>query len=162
MSRGVRVTPEQYAALMRRRSGRLAPDPPGFRAILVHADEPPPSKYGAKRTEYNGRTYDSKAESEYARRLDLRLRAGEIDGWRPQATVCVDVDSERRLSWRRAEQPAGFDVSKKLLRCRLDFEVLLRDGRTEFHEVKGYRVRDWKVRQAVLEAAGVPLVVVGA
>lgn len=38
------------------------------------------SKYGNRRTEYAGRTFDSAHEAEIYRRLELRVRAGELRG----------------------------------------------------------------------------------
>lgn len=40
-----------------------------------------PHKYGAKRTEYNGAIYDSKAEAEFAASLDLQKRIGLLRDW---------------------------------------------------------------------------------
>lgn len=44
----------------------------------------PRSKYAAVRAEYNGRTYDSKAEARYASQLDLGVKAGVVAWWIPQ------------------------------------------------------------------------------
>lgn len=38
-------------------------------------------KFNAKRTERNGRRYDSKAEANYAAQLELRQRAGDVLFW---------------------------------------------------------------------------------
>jgi hypothetical protein len=38
-------------------------------------------KYAARRTVYNGQTYPSKAEAEYARHLDLLQAGGVIERW---------------------------------------------------------------------------------
>lgn len=46
------------------------------------------SKYGAKKCQWNGRTYDSKAEMEYHRDvLDLLVRGGELEAVECQSTV---------------------------------------------------------------------------
>lgn len=45
------------------------------------------NKYGAKRTEYGGRKYHSKAEARVAQELDLRMRAGEFTEIEPQYRV---------------------------------------------------------------------------
>lgn len=42
---------------------------------------PAESKYHNQRTEYNGRTYDSKKEVAKAQELDLLVKAGELDFW---------------------------------------------------------------------------------
>lgn len=40
-----------------------------------------PSKYRARRTEYNGVLYASKKEAEFAKTLDLQKRSGEVVYW---------------------------------------------------------------------------------
>lgn len=78
-------------------------------------------KYGNKRTEYNGRTYASKAEANRAMDLDALLAAGEIDGWKAQP---------------RVELEPG-------IRCRPDFEVW---GKTHwFEDVKGAETERFKL-----------------
>jgi len=47
------------------------------------------NKYRAKRTEYGGRTYASKAEAARAQTLDLLLKAGEVCEWSPQPLVVL-------------------------------------------------------------------------
>lgn len=137
----------------------------GSSANIVHADEPPkPNKYGARRTPYNGRMYDSKAEATYAARLDLMVKAGEISGWSPQVTVRVVLLPtgiewglyQKGLSGRRGHRLVGTE----LLRCRLDFYVHRKNGSSYFVEVKGFRVRDWALREHILRLSGVPLEVV--
>ncbi len=49
------------------------------------------SKYNAKRTEYNGVGYASKAEAARAQELDLLLKAGEIRDWIGQPTVRLGI-----------------------------------------------------------------------
>jgi hypothetical protein len=53
--------------------------------------EKPTSKYRAKRTEYGGRMYDSRAEASYAQQLDLARQAGQVLWWLPQPTFRLDV-----------------------------------------------------------------------
>jgi hypothetical protein len=91
----------------------------------------------ARRTEYGGRSYPSKAEAGYAERLDWKLRAGEIRSWKPQPNLRVTVNG---------------------IHCfwfRPDFEVYHLDGRLEYVEIKGWvRSGDaWHVRRRVFEAA---------
>lgn len=47
--------------------------------------------FKAKRTEYNGILYDSKAEAQYAMELDLELRAGKVAWWLRQVTVTLGI-----------------------------------------------------------------------
>lgn len=100
--------------------------------------EPPKggNKYGAKKTEYNGRTFDSKKEAEYAEQLDLlRKAAGESD---------KVVDVEYQVPYKLEVQ--GSVIGKYIL----DFKVTYADGRVEHVDVKGmksgaaYQMFRWK------------------
>lgn len=93
-----------------------------------------PNKYGAKKTEYNGRTYHSKAEADYARRLDLEVAAAEIISWSPQRPVKMVVN--------------GVLICKYLI----DFEVLHNDGSIEWIEVKGAETAVYKLKAKLLKA----------
>ena len=137
MASGVRWTEAQVAEVLARMAGKAAP--------RQSAKDAPESKYGAIRTEYRGRLFDSKAEARAAAGLDLRVAAGEILRWEPQAVV--------EIFWPGTET--------RVLRARLDFRLFWPDGRVSYLEVKGYRVRDWPLRERILRAAGVSLEVVG-
>jgi hypothetical protein len=50
------------------------------------------SKYGAKSATYNGHTYHSMREANYAADLDLRVRAGELKEWRRQVPIDLIVN----------------------------------------------------------------------
>lgn len=94
------------------------------------------SKYRNKRTEYNGQTYDSKFEAGVARELDLRLKAGDIQGWERQyQVVCVPYDGE------------GYPVPKLAVRHKVDFRVHELDGSYTLLEAKGMETADWKRRR---------------
>lgn len=82
---------------------------------------PTANKYGARKTEYNGRKYDSMKEAEYAQNLDFLKRAGEIVGWEPQVRIPLVVRE------------------KKICVYVLDFRVEHNDGTIEWVEVKGYK-----------------------
>lgn len=58
-----------------------------------------PSKYKAKRTEYGGRTYASKAEARRAEQLDLLKMAGKVKWWLPQVPVFVGEDEVDERVW---------------------------------------------------------------
>lgn len=79
------------------------------------------NKYGAKKTEYNGNKYDSKAEAEYAINLDWLLQDGQVKSWERQIRYDLCVDGE------------------KIGAYILDFKVVLADGSIEHVDVKGYR-----------------------
>jgi hypothetical protein len=53
------------------------------------------SKYGNKKTEYGGRVYDSKKEAEYAKHLDMRMKArgkDKVIKWTPQVKYPMVVN----------------------------------------------------------------------
>ena len=84
---------------------------------------------------YRGVVYRSKVESLYARHLDALLLAGEVVAWNPK--------------------PAPFPLvinGRKVGRYTPDFTVQRRGGAVEYHEVKGYAVRDWTLRYKVFLA----------
>lgn len=67
-SRSMRWTPEQLSDFKARTGVK----------IEVGEKVSKPNKFGAKKTVYNGRKYDSKAEAAHAQVLQLRQKAGEI------------------------------------------------------------------------------------
>lgn len=90
-------------------------------------------RYGnvAKRTEYGGVLYDSKAEAHYAANLDIEVAAGTVSLWLRQVTV-----------------PLGPDF-----RTRVDFMVIMpiwmahfpnENQRVKFVEVKGVETREFR------------------
>ena len=101
------------------------------------------NKYGAKKTEYNGRKYDSKYEAGVAQELDLRLKAGELLEVEPQYKADV---------WcYREDGTKAFKVSHKI-----DFRVKHKDGSYELIEAKGVETSDYKWRRKFLEEIWLP------
>lgn len=101
------------------------------------------NKYGAKRTEFNGKVFDSKFEAGVAQELELRKKAGDIADYETQYKVEV---------W--AHRPDGtpaFKVSHKV-----DFRVHLNDGSFELLEAKGVETTDYKWRRRFLEDIWLP------
>jgi hypothetical protein len=101
------------------------------------------NKYGAKRTEFNGRHYDSKFEAGVAQELDLRLKAGELVAVEPQYKVevwCYRSDGQR-----------AFKVSHKV-----DFRIAYPDGSFELVEAKGVETTDYIWRRKFLENIWLP------
>lgn len=72
----------------------------------------------AKRTDYAGHTYRSKAEAQYAANLDLRKAAGEVLDWTGQYAIPCTVNGI------------------KICTYYADFKVWLADGTTEIVDVK--------------------------
>lgn len=108
-----------------------------------------PHKYGAKRTEYGGQLYDSKAEAAYARELDIRKAAGDIQDWgradtvdlipgkrgeridyRPDFWVIDRTHGHYRVDVKGVETPV-FKLKMRLLKFRRpDYKLLIvgKDG----------------------------------
>ena len=100
-------------------------------------------KYSNAKTEYNGRTYDSKFEAGVAAELDLRLKAKEILGWEPQFKVemwAYNVHGERVL--RKSH--------------KVDFRVHELDGTFTLLEAKGFETQDYRDRRKWLEKVWLP------
>ena len=57
------------------------------------------NKYNAKRTLYDGVTYDSMIEAAYAESLDMELRDGKIRGWIRQAKFRLGPDFATRVDF---------------------------------------------------------------
>ena len=102
------------------------------------------NKYGAKRTEFDGRKYDSKFEAGVAQELDLRLKAGEIRAVEPQFKVEIWVYRE--------DGHKALKVSHKI-----DFRVANNDGSYELIEAKGVETDDYKWRRRLLEELWLPM-----
>ena len=101
------------------------------------------NKYGAKRTEYNGRHYDSKFEAGVAQELDLRLQSKEI--------VAVEPQYKIEIWCYREDGTKAFKVSHKV-----DFRVENKDGSFELVEAKGVETSDYKWRRKFLEEIWLP------
>lgn len=92
-----------------------------------------PHKYGAKRTEYRGQMYDSKAEASYAAELDIKKAAGAIKNWwRAPSIVLVPGKRGERIEYRP------------------DFHVIDADGSTYWVDVKGVETAVWKLKARLL------------
>lgn len=89
----------------------------------------PHHKFGAKRTEVNGRRYDSKKEASYAATLPFRQRSGTLLFWLEQVPL--------RL-------PGGIVY-------RLDFLEFHTDGSCHFVEVKGFETSEWKMKRKLIK-----------
>lgn len=92
------------------------------------------SKYNSKSTVYNGNYYQSLLEANYARELDIRVRAGRIKSWRRQVKIPLEV--------------YGFFISNYYM----DFEVTHNDESLEMIEVKGAETDVWKMKWRLTEA----------
>lgn len=92
------------------------------------------SKYGAKKTDYNGIQYHSKKEAGYAAELDLRIKANDIKSWTRQECIRLDVN--------------GFHICNYYI----DFVVTHNDGSLEYVEVKGFETEVWRLKWKLFES----------
>lgn len=95
------------------------------------------SKYGNKKTEYNGRIYDSTKEANYAMSLDWRKKSGEIKNWMPQLKYSIEVNNIHICDY------------------YLDFWVQYPGDRIEYIDIKGgnaTRTAVFEIKKKLVEA----------
>lgn len=92
------------------------------------------NKFGAVKQTYNGHSYDSKREAEYAAELDWLKKAGDVVDWARQVKLPLSINDRHIANY------------------FIDFEVHYSDGRKEFHEVKGYETDLWKMKWKMAKA----------
>lgn len=120
---GIRMTEDQYADLLRKRSAS-APEraaggerPAANGAVATEAAEAP-----------SGPKFKSKAEARYAELLERQRRSGQIESWRYEA-ITLRIGLGARYS--------------------PDFLVVMNDGRMKLVEVKGHMKEAARVRLRV-------------
>lgn len=103
------------------------------------------NKYKAKRTVYNGVTYHSKKEANYAFKLDCLIQTGEVKGVERQVRMPLHAVGGKKV---------GYYV--------VDFKVTRNDDTVYYVEVKGYATQlwKWKARHFKLEYPKLELIVV--
>jgi hypothetical protein len=92
------------------------------------------NKYGAKKTEYNGRKYASRIEAEDALWLDVLLSDKKIKEVIPQFKIRFEVNG------------------KHLWNHIVDFKVVLNDDRVKMVETKGFATELWRRNVKLFEA----------
>ncbi len=101
------------------------------------------NKYGARRTDYNGRRYDSKFEAGVAQELDLRLKAGEFVSIEPQYRIPLYVYLP--------------DGSKEVIFTYIcDFCCEKPDGSYLLVEAKGPITRTYRAKRKILDLVWLP------
>ncbi len=90
------------------------------------------NKYGAKSATYNGHTYHSIREANYAAELDLRLRAGELKEWRRQVPIELRVNGV------------------KICTYTIDFLEIDKNGGEMWTEIKGFATAEWRLKMEAL------------
>ncbi len=92
------------------------------------------NKYKAEKQTFNGRSYHSKMEANYAANLEWKKKAGEIAEIIPQYKLDLRVN--------------GLHITNYFI----DFKVTYSDGRVELIEVKGFETPEWKIKFKLTEA----------
>lgn len=101
------------------------------------------NKYGAKRTEFNGKIYDSKYEASVAQELETRKRAKDIKDYETQYRIEAKIYREDGVH--------AFTIKHKV-----DFRLHHNDGSYELLEAKGVETADYKMRRRCLEQIWLP------
>jgi Protein of unknown function (DUF1064) len=87
------------------------------------------NKYGAKKTEYQGRLYDSKHEAGIAQEMNLLVKAGEVVRVEPQRTFVLYGKNGGKI---RTHRP--------------DFLLTFKDGHQEVWGAKGFPTPTWQLK----------------
>lgn len=101
------------------------------------------SKYGNKKTEYNGRKYDSKFEARIAQELELRQKAGEFTEVEPQFRIKLYT-----------YLPDGSKVDIFTYIC--DFRCHKPDGTYLLVEAKGHVTDVYRTKRKLLDLVWLP------
>lgn len=92
------------------------------------------NKYRAKRTEFQGRRYDSKGEAGLAAEIQLLAKAGEVLKVVPQHTFPLYAKNGTKVSTHRP-----------------DFLLTFKDGHQEVWEYKGLALPIWQLKLKLFE-----------
>lgn len=92
------------------------------------------NKYGAKKTTYNGRSYDSKGEAGLAAEIDLLVKAKEVIQVEPQKTFGLYGRN-----------------GKRICNHRVDFFLTFADSHEEAWEYKGFATEIWRLKRTLFE-----------
>lgn len=93
-------------------------------------------KFGNQTAEYNGSIYHSIKEANYARQLDLRVRAknDSLKEWRRQVPVHLYVNGA------------------KICTYTIDFVEIDDLGNEMYTEVKGFETPEWRLKWKLFDA----------
>lgn len=92
------------------------------------------NKYNNTPQLYNGMRYDSKKEAEYAKQLDLRVKAKDIKSWERQVKIDLRVNG------------------KHITNYYVDFVITHNDKSREYAEVKGFSTDLFRLKWVLFEA----------
>jgi len=94
----------------------------------------PANKYGANKTLFQGRYYDSKLEAGVAQEIELLKKAGEVIKIEPQKTFPLYAKNGARIC-----------------NHRVDFLLTFKDGHQEVWEAKGMATEIWRLKRLLFE-----------
>lgn len=92
------------------------------------------NKYKAQKKVFQGRTYHSKKEADFAHQLEWQLKAGAIRSWNPQHSWNLVVNG------------------KKICRYIIDFKVEELDGTVRYIEIKGAKTHAFTIKWKLVQA----------
>jgi len=122
---------------------------------MYRVERIPYNKYKAKSTVYNGVSYASKLETNYAMELDLRVKAKDIKSWDRQVKIEINfkkVKGEWVLTGEKGLDLKGRGVEFRHFRnYYVDFVVYHNDDSVEYVECKGYETEIWRMKWALTE-----------
>lgn len=88
----------------------------------------------ATKQTYNGRSYRSRKEAEYAMYLDAQLKAKQIKDWKYEQKIelCGEYGS-------------------RVCNYYVDFTITHNDNKTEYIEIKGMQSDIWRLKKKLME-----------
>lgn len=92
------------------------------------------NKFRAVRQTFDGRSYHSKKEADYAVQLAWLKKTGEVKEIQPQFKIDIRVNG------------------KHITNYYIDFRVVYTDGHVELVEVKGFETPEWLLKWRLTEA----------
>ena len=115
------------------------------------------NKYGAKSTIYDGISYHSKLEAQYARDLDLRIKAKDIKSWERQVLIPINVYYDKKGNPILTDKDA-LEIKNEgglflhICNYYIDFVITHNHGGLEYVEVKGMELPVWRMKWKLTEA----------
>ncbi len=119
------------------------------------AEKPITTKFRNVEREYNGYIYQSTLESEFAKQLDLKLKAGLIKSWDKQKKIEINVKyidelpilTSEPLLELKAQGIEAYHITNYFV----DFVVVNNDDSIIYYETKGMELPVWKLKFRLTE-----------
>ena len=111
------------------------------------------NKYNAKKTEFEGITYDSKKEAGKAAELSLMVKSKAIKSWERQIRFQFWLVKKRKDWMLTDKSPVGKE-NISLGSYYLDYKIQHNDGRIELLEIKSFITKTavWRLKWKLLRA----------